>query len=431
VEYRKLGRFNLERSLARGGMGEIVKSVDDSGRLIALKTILQEHQYDDTFRDLFLREAEITFQLDHPNIVRAYRFDQVGRKLILALEYLDGVTVKDILREIYQRKLVIPAPIVMAIMSRVLLGVDYAHKKKDWKGKSLGIIHRDLNPSNVFVTFTGEVKILDFGISKATHKDIHQLTPHGELRGKMCYIAPEQIHGDDVDYRADIFACGILLWEMLSGQPLYLRETDSQVMEAISRGEYRSIRSIRKDLPSVMDSLIQKALAVNPKNRYQSAEDFRRDLEKVLQPYIMPGTSEEEVSIFVRALTNQQVSETDPQFLSGYAWLMTQMSGREDAGLQLVTRLARENPQRPFVLLNYARAQISIGDRAEGLRVIRRLARTDSMEGESQEILEWLGVRRRPLLPFLKRSNPVNFLLGKVRHRVLGPTPYQAEFMAA
>lgn len=431
MEYRKLGRFNIERSVARGGMGEIVKSVDDSGRLIALKTILQEHQFNETFRDLFFREAEISVQLDHPHIVKAYRFDQVGKQLVLALEYLDGVNLKDILREVYARRLIVPASIAIAIMRRVLLGLDYAHKKRDRKNKLLGIVHRDLNPANIFLTYAGDVKILDFGISKAVNRDIHQLTPHGELRGKMCYISPEQIHGKHVDYRSDIFAAGIVFWELLAGQPLFLRDTDTQVMEAIVRGEYRSLREIRNDLPSELEEILMTALAVNPKSRFKDCAEFVRDLDERLKPHLMPGISEEEISIFVRALLNIKTSETDPQFLSGYAWLMTQMAGREAMGLELVKRLAQENPQRPYVQLNYARAQLTVGDRLEGLRIMRRLARADSLESEAQEMLEWLGVRRRPVLRFLSRGNPANFVLGKIRHKILGPTPYQNEFIAA
>lgn len=431
MEYRKLGRFNIERSVARGGMGEIVKSQDDSGRPIALKTILQEHQFNETFRDLFFREAEITVQLDHPNIVKAHHFDQVGKQLILALEYLDGVNLKDILRQVYARKLIIPVSIAVAIMKRVLSGLEYAHKKRDWKGKPLGIVHRDLNPSNIFVTYTGEVKILDFGISKAVHRDIHQLTPNGELRGKMCYISPEQIRGKSIDHHADIFTAGIVFWELLAGKPLFLRESDSQVMEAIANGEYQFLRDIRNDVPAELEEILMRALAVNPKSRFKDCGEFAQVLDERLKAKAMPGVSEEEISIFVRALLNIKTSETDPHFLSGYAWLMTQMAGREAHGLSLATRLAQENPQRPFVQLNYARAQLSVGDRMEGLRIIRRLARADSLESEAQEILEWLGVRRRPVLSFLKRSNPANFVLGKIRHRFLGPTPFQDNFMAA
>jgi serine/threonine protein kinase len=412
-------------------MGEIHKSVDDSGRPIALKTILQEHQGDQTFRDLFIREAEVTFQLDHPNIVRAYRFDHLGRQLVLALEYLEGVNVKDILREVYARKLMIPVPIAVAIMQRVLYGLHYAHSKKDSRGNELGIIHRDLNPSNVFVTYTGEVKILDFGISKATQKEVHQLTPFGELRGKMCYLSPEQVRGTDIDARSDIFTAGIVFWEILTGRPLYLRKSDQEVMEAIGRAEYEPISSLRSDIPDGLERAIQRALTSKSNSRYKTALDFAHALDEVMEPYRVPGIGEEDIGIFVRALFNRGASESDPHFLSGYAWLMTQLPGRREAGLELLNKLIETHAQRPYVLLNYARAHLQYGDRALGLRAMRRMARSDSYQEEAQRILEWLGVRRRPVFGFLSRSHPINYLVGKVRHSLQGPTRYQAEFLAA
>ncbi len=412
-------------------MGQIIKTVDDSGRPIVLKTILEEHQADQRFRELFLREAEITCQLDHPHIVKAYKFESVGNQLVMALEFLDGVNVKEILKVLYGRKLVMPAIIASAIMTRVLRGLDYAHKKRDWKGLPLGIVHRDLNPSNIFVTYAGEVKILDFGISKAIHKDIHNMTPQGELRGKMCYIAPEQIRGDDADYRADIFTSAIVLWELLAGRPLYLRESDAEVLDAIRAGEYTPLTDIRSDLPAELDAVIRKALSVKPQNRYRNCEEFAVAVESAIERSYMPGTAEEEISVFARALFNKKAPESEPEFLAGYAWLMTQMQGRKDEGLELVTRLATENPQRPYVLLNYARAHLAVGDRAVGLRVMRKLARADAMESEAQRILEWLGVRRKPVFTFLKRSHPANFMVGKIRHHLMGPTKYQQEFLAA
>lgn len=431
MEYRKLGRFHIQRSVAKGGMGEIVRSVDDAGRPIALKTILDTYQSDEKFRDLFIREAEITFQLDHPNIVKAYRFDELGRRLVLALEYLDGVNLKDVLRAVYDRKLRIPLSVVASIMQFVLRGLQYAHQKKDKAGRPLGIIHRDLNPSNIFLTFDGEVKILDFGISKATQIEIHQLTPKNELRGKVCYLSPEQIRAKEVDHRCDIFSLGIVLWETLAGKPLFLRDTDAEVMEAIVQGSYEPITTYREDLPPQVDQLIRRALHPDPKRRFQDCRRFEQELTRLACQALTPPGGEEEIGVFVRSLFNRVENKDDPHFLSGYAWLMTQMPGHEERGLELAGKVAESNPSRPFVQLNYARALLLKGDRTEGLRLLRRLARVDSIESHIQEILLHLGVRRRPIIPVLKRSHPLNHSLGWLRHKILGPTPYQDQFLAA
>lgn len=431
MEYRKLGRFHIERSLAKGGMGEVVRTVDDSGRAIALKTILDTFRDDLQFQELFIREAEITFQLNHPNIVKAYRFERVGNRLILALEYLDGVNLKDVLRKVYDKNLQIPMIVIYAVMKRVLKGLYYAHTKTDLEGNALGILHRDLNPSNVFITYAGEVKILDFGISKATQIEVHQLTPKNELRGKICYLSPEQIEQKEIDHRSDIYALGILMWEAIAGKPLFVRDTDAQVMEAIVNGEVQSLQKVRPDVPEEVDQLVRKALRTNPKNRFQNCKDFEKALDAAFATVCMPGASEEEISVYVRSLFDQGAEKDNPQFMSGYAWLMLQVPGLEQKGLALAKKLAEEYPTRPSIQLNYARSLILKGDRSEGLRLLRRLARVDSLESEIQAMLEWLGVRRRPVIQALPRSNLINSVLGRVRHQILGPTQYQEQFLAA
>jgi serine/threonine-protein kinase len=431
VEYKKLGRFTIEHSVAKGGMGEVIRSVDDGGMPIALKTILDCYQDNERFRNMFVREAEITFTLDHPNIVKAYRFSKIGNRLVLAMEYLDGVTVREILRRLHDRKLQMPVPIALAIMERVLLGLEYAHTKKDENAKDLGIIHRDLNPSNVFVTFKGEVKILDFGISKATMKEVHQLSPKSELKGKISYLSPEQIKGRAVDARTDIFTAGVALWEMLAARPLYLRATDGEAMAAICDGEYQSLRDIRSDVPFALEAVIREALTLDSKKRISSAQEFSVKLIESVRGFYLPGVSEEEISAFSKSLFGKVENPEDPLFASAFAWLITMTPGHQRTGLEQLENLAARNPSVPYVQMNYARAQLLCGDRNKGLRLMRRLARVDSLEQDVQKVLEWLGVRRRPMIESLSRGHPLNRSLGWVRHKILGPTPYQKQFLAA
>lgn len=412
-------------------MGEVILSVDDSGMPIALKTILEAYQDNEKFREMFIREAEITFCLDHPNIVRAYRFERLGNRLVMALEFLDGVALKDTLRKLYDRKLMMPVSIALAILEKVLLGLDYAHKKRDEFDRPLGIIHRDLNPSNVFVTYTGEVKILDFGISKATQKDVHQLSPKHELKGKISYLSPEQIRGESIDHRADLFAAGVVLWEMLAARPLFLRPSDSEAMQAISQGEYLELSSLRSDVAPQVEAVIRRALHLDQKKRYSSGKEMLDDLKRATRGHYMPGVGEEEISAFVRSLFGRVENANDPFFKSAYAWLLTQTPGQESRGLQMLEELALMHPSMPYVQMNHARALVMVGDRQEGLRKMRRLARVDSLEESIQEFLEWLGIRRSPMIVSLRRSHPINHTLGWIRHRILGPTPYQREFLAA
>ena len=431
MEYKKLGRFTIDRPVAKGGMGEVVLSVDDSGMPIALKTILDTYQYNERFREMFIREAEITFCLDHPNIVKAYRFEKLGNRLVMAMEYLDGISLRDVLKRLYERKLHMPVPIALAIMEKALAGLEYAHRKQDDFGNDLGIIHRDLNPSNVFVTLDGEVKILDFGISKATQMDVHQLSPKAEIKGKISYLSPEQIRGANLDCRTDVFTAGVVLWEMLAARPLFLRPTDAEAMEAIVSGERLPIRSLRPDVPEEMAAAIEAALETDPKKRTPTAAEFAKQLLDSVKGIYLPGIGEEEVSAFARSLFGKIENRDDPLFRSAYAWLMTLTPGHEKLGLLQLQELSESHPSMPYIQMNYARALLMIGDRQEGLRRMRKLARVDSLESEIQAILEWLGVRRRPIIQKLNRRHPINHTLGWIRHRVLGPTRYQLEFMAA
>ncbi len=431
MEYRKLGKFRLERSVAKGGMGEILRSTDDAGRVIALKSILEDFSTDQKFRDLFIREAEITFQLDHPNIVKAYRFDEWGKRLVLAMEYLDGVNLKDVLRRLFENKLRMPLSVACSILNFTLKGLQYAHEKRDRMGRRLGIIHRDLNPSNIFLTYTGEVKILDFGISKATQIDFHQLTPKNELRGKVSYLAPEQIRDLNLDHRVDVFSLGIVVWEILAGRPLFLKDTDAEVMELILSGRYPSIRKFRADIPESVELVIKKALQLDPMKRHASANDFREALTSACARSFMPGTESSEIAVFVRSLFQEGPMPDSSDFQSTYSWLMTQVPGFEDRGLMASQELAKKFPTRPLIQLNYAKALLLRGDRAEGMKRLRRLARVDSIDTQVQRILEDMGVRRKPVISFLKRSHPFNHGLGWIRHRFLGKTPYQDQFLAA
>ena len=431
MEYRKLGKFRLDRSVAKGGMGEILKSTDEAGRVIALKSILEDFSTDPKFRDLFIREAEITFQLDHPNIIKAYRFDEWGKRLVLAMEYLDGVNLKDVLRKLYENKLRMPLSVACSIMHYTLKGLQYAHEKRDRLGRKLGIIHRDLNPSNIFLTYQGDIKILDFGISKATQIDFHQLTPKNELRGKVSYLAPEQIRDLELDHRVDIFSLGIVLWEILAGRPLFMKDTDAEVMELILGGKYPTLKKFRPDLPEAVDAVIKRALQVDPAKRFSSAKEFERALSAACARSFMPGVDINDVSVFVRSLFQSGPMPDNSDFQSTYSWLMTQMPGLESKGLLANQDLAKKFPTRPLIQLNYAKALLLRGDRSEGIRRLRRLARADLVQTQVQKILEDMGVRRKPVITFLKRSNPLNHGLGWIRHQILGKTPYQDQFLAA
>ncbi len=407
-------------------MGEIIRSVDDSGRTVALKKILKEYQGEEQFRELFKQEAEIIFQLDHPNIVRAYNFQRVGQQLVLAMEYLEGVNLRDILVKAQEKHFQIPLGVVLKIMKGLLEGLDYAHSKRDdVTGDHLEFVHRDINPSNVFVTFLGETKILDFGISKMCSKGggaFIEKTPTGKIRGKVAYLAPEQIRESEMDHRVDIFACGVLLWELLTNETLFYRDSQQMTLDAILDGNYPDILSARDDLPPAISQVMRKALCLKPNGRFKSCKEFAKALQVALDQRVIPDALDEDVSTFVRVLFQKNADTKEPGFLSGHAYLLTQIPGLEKAGIDLAETLAHEHPDLPIVQLNFARSLFSVGRKSEGLRVLGSLSQFSILDEVAHQLWVWLGVRRPVVVPFLSRRNAVNRSLGIIRHRILGPT---------
>lgn len=429
VEYRKLGKFQLVESVASVGMGEIFRSVDRAGRVFALKKILKSYQENKHFRDLFVREAEITFSLDHPHIVKAHGFDEVGKQLVLVLEYLEGINLREFLSCLNQDKRKLPVPLALKLAISILDGLDYAHKKRDRLGRNLGIVHRDLNPANIFLTYQGIPKILDFGISKATEKGVHNLTPKGEIRGKLSYLAPEQILHDKVDHRVDVFAAGIVLWELITAVPLFQKTDSESPFEVVLNSQYQSVNSFRNDVRGELDFILQRALSINPEHRFQSAQEFRDALQAYLKTYYFVPPTFRDLSIYIRKIMKPDLFDSNnPEDLSSLALLMVQTPGREARGLDLLQSLQKKFPSRVHVKFSHARALLYLGSKLEGLRLLRSLARSDTFYAEVQETLEWLGVRRPPVVHFLRRSNPINHVLGRIRHRIMGPTPFQSQF---
>jgi serine/threonine-protein kinase len=239
---------------------------------------------------MFVEEARLAARLEHRNIVRTYEFGEVEGQYFTAMEYLPGEDLARTLDKLGFARRQMPLHIAAGIVADVCAGLRFAHQLTDTAGRPLGLIHRDINPANVIVAYSGEVKIIDFGIAKTTTSE----TQTGTIKGKIAYMSPEQLLARGVDQRSDVFSAGVVLWELITGRPLFLRDNEAATLYAIMNDPIRAPSRIRSDVPRNLDDIVMRALARTPADRYDSAEEMELDLEQFLasQPkYDARGTA--------------------------------------------------------------------------------------------------------------------------------------------
>lgn len=282
-EPKPFGKYFLTEKIAVGGMAEIYKAktfgVDGFEKLLAIKKILPHYSADKEFIAMLTDEAKLVVLLSHTNVVQIYDLGKVGDDYYISMEYIDGVNLREVVNRGLELKQKIPLPICLYITSEICKGLDYAHNKRDGQGVPLHIVHRDVSPQNILISFESEVKIVDFGIAKAALNVSH--TTSGILKGKVTYMSPEQALGKPVDHRTDIFSAGILLYEMITGDRLFTGETQLEVLKKI-RSTRITDKTLKSDIPPEARTILAKALAYYPKDRFQSAGDFQIELTKLL-----------------------------------------------------------------------------------------------------------------------------------------------------
>ncbi|MFI5298227.1 MAG: protein kinase [Polyangiales bacterium] len=270
--------------LGQGGMGTVylVADLGPSGfhRLKVVKRLRDDLAREPGFLQMFQDEARLSASLYHPNIVQVNEVGFDGAHHFLEMEYLDGQSLSALLRKQAQVGAPLPLPLGIWIVTQVLAGLEHAHDLCGLDGAPLSIVHRDVSPHNVLVTYAGEVKLLDFGIAKAT--DTASQTRTGDLKGKLAYMAPEQAARGHVDRRADLFAVGVMLWEIATGTRLWSGLGDLDILRRLERGEIPKPSSVRADLPSEIDTICARATALDPAARYATAADFQHALEALL-----------------------------------------------------------------------------------------------------------------------------------------------------
>jgi serine/threonine-protein kinase len=295
-------RYRVLKRLAAGGMAEVFVAesagIEGFKKQVAIKRVLPALSRKDQFIAMFLDEARLSAHLSHSNVVSVFDIGVGDGSYFIVMEYVEGGDLKNVMEHRRDTGVHMPAEVAAFITTKICQGLAYAHELTLSDGRHLNIIHRDVTPANVLITKFGEVKIVDFGLAKASSQlaDSEQ----GVIKGKFGYLAPETVLEQPVDQRVDIFAAGIILWELLAGRRLFLGKTDFETVRQVMKTVIPPIRDINPDVPEELEWVMLRALARDPNERYLSARDFGRDLTRFLYGYGQP-VSEYEVAELVRA----------------------------------------------------------------------------------------------------------------------------------
>jgi serine/threonine protein kinase len=305
----RFGKYTVLERISVGGMAEVFRAKAADGKLVAIKRILPHVAEDPTFIKMFIEEARITSQLVHPNICRIYELGRIDGSHFIAMEYIRGKDLIQVRNRLRERTEPMPLGIVAGIIGKALDGLDYAHRKRDAFGRALELVHRDCSPHNLLLSEDGEVKVIDFGIAKA--KSSVMKSQAGVLKGKFGYMAPEQVMGKPIDHRIDLFACGVIMYELVTGEPLFTGDSDFAILDKVRRVEMRPPREVCPEIPPILESVILKALAVDPDKRYPWCSDMKADLDRY------GGATSAELSAWLRDLFATSTGPATPVIYAG------------------------------------------------------------------------------------------------------------------
>ncbi len=312
---QEFGQYTLHELIGRGGMAEIYRAtmpgIGGFEKTVAIKKILPHLAEDDEFTSMLIDEARIIESLDHSNIAQVFDLGKREGTYYIAMEYIHGVDLAEMIDELKDRGEVMPIPHVIHITSSVCAGLDFAHSKTDEEGNPLNVIHRDISPHNIRLSFAGEVKIIDFGVAKAADREAH--TKMGVIKGKLLYMAPEQAKAEDLDGRADLFAAGLCAYKMLTGELPFEGENEFQVYNNILQKEIVPPKKLRPEVPDKLDRIVMKLLERDRDERYQEGYAAKQDLDQLLHE-VAPGYTVNRLSRFVEENFSHLVQEeAEPQ----------------------------------------------------------------------------------------------------------------------
>ncbi|HKP62725.1 MAG TPA: serine/threonine-protein kinase, partial [Polyangiales bacterium] len=279
----QLGKYRLVATLGQGGMGTVylalASGLGQFRKLLVVKELRQDLTRQAGFVSMFMDEAKLAARLDHPNVVQTFEASQEDERYFLAMEYLDGQPLSALIERLQASK-GLPLWVHIQILCEALSGLQYAHELPDYDGSLLHVVHRDVSPQNVFLTYHGQVKVVDFGVAKAA--DASSMTDPGVFKGKFAYAAPEQVLGRPVDARTDLFAIGVMLWEAIAGQRFSEQLATPAAFRARAAGKERKILEVVPGCDPLLAEICDRAMATDPEQRFASAEEFRSELQEYL-----------------------------------------------------------------------------------------------------------------------------------------------------
>jgi serine/threonine-protein kinase len=301
-------RYRVVEKLESGGMAEVFRAESEGlqgfKKQVAIKRVLPHLSEKKKFISMFLDEARLSAHLSHSNCVQVFDIGVGDNAYFIVMEFVDGANLKSIADALKKAGHEFPVAAAVFIAIEICKGLAYAHELRDPQGADLHIVHRDMSPPNVLVTKYGEVKIVDFGLAKA-NSQLEKSEP-GIIKGKFSYLSPEAAMGQDVDARTDIFAVGIILWELLAGQRLFLGDTDFQTVKKVQQAQIPAISQINKSVPPELEKIINRSLARDPNARYRTAKELAKDLNKFLFEFGQPVSSLDISALVVGAMKEKQ-----------------------------------------------------------------------------------------------------------------------------
>ncbi len=343
-----IGRYEVLHRLGSGGMAEVFlgRARGEGGfeKLVAVKRILPHLAQNHEFVSMFIDEARISATLSHSNIGQIFEFGRADEGYFLAMEFVPGVDLRGIHRRLKKQKSLAPPALAAYLIQQVCAGLEHAHGKCDPAGRPLGIVHRDVSPSNVLVSFEGEVKLIDFGIAKAARRMTE--TIGAGLKGKYAYMSPEQAHGRELDARSDVFGAGILLFELLTGKNPFLGEHDLATLERVRRARVAAPSSYRAEVDEELDAICLRALRREPTERFTSAGEMGEALERHAR---RTGFTARQAARWVR--------ETFAEELAQHRQVLLEVRERSELAAEARPEAARElgPPPSPYLLVEPAR----------------------------------------------------------------------------
>ena len=314
------GKYFLLERINVGGMAEVYKAktvgVEGFEKIVAIKRILPSVAEDEEFIKMFVDEAKITSQLSHANLAATFDLGKIDDTYYIAMEYVPGKDLRAVFERIKRRGGRVPWQLSAWVMSRVCEGLDYAHRKRDASGRELHIVHRDVSPQNIILSYEGEVKLIDFGIAKAANKITK--TQAGILKGKFGYMSPEQVRGLPLDGRSDIFAAGVVLYELCTGERLFTGSSDFSVLEKVQQARVTPPSQVEPSIPPELERIILKALAREPGDRYLHAAEMAGALARFLLETQARAVTRDDLSAFMKG-TFPEDERREPSTVRGEA----------------------------------------------------------------------------------------------------------------